>query len=108
MTRQFAFKPPYGVTFTQTADGTIIFNYTSNTRIILRDCLRNASRELTQEAITDVEKERKEEIERQRLPINKIQTLDSQINTLKSDLDEIPLSVIPSSLAEYHEMLDKF
>lgn len=88
----FMFKPPYGVTFNQFADGTIRFNYVATDTMTLSAALRDAANKLRDEAIERLRQARKEEVGKTQLPMTTVQQIDIQLNELVTQkvLEEMP------------------
>lgn len=80
---ELALRPPHGVAFVQWADGSIHIRYASANVVILRESLLGLARQLSEQAIKQLEAERQAEIDRQRMPMSRLETINTEIESLK-------------------------
>lgn len=95
---QIKVKPPARVSFTQWADGSIVFNYTAETATALQSVLYQAAETVIEHAIEQATNAKRAEVERQRLPVSRLESLDEEIGrlqTLKQQVGEKRASLPP-------------
>lgn len=85
MIKKILIKPPPGITFTQSIDGTITFNYTLENSMILRDILINSANILINELVHELELKRAKEDEDRKIPLSPSQVIANELRRLKEE-----------------------
>ncbi len=98
-------RPPPGVSFTQWGDGTIRIKYSTKDVLPIRKMLLDLARNLTNEALEKLKADKQAEIERQRLPLTRLQTINQEMQSLTTEMkgienESIDLSIIQSAIEE--------
>lgn len=96
---ELGMSPPPGVAFVQWADGSIRIRYSTRDVVPLREMLLNLARGLTEQAIRKLQVEREQEIERQKMPLSKLESITRELHQLESqtiELDPVDLSQLDS------------
>ena len=77
--------PPPGVAFTQWPDGSIQLTYSTDHVMPLRKMLIDNVKLLKDQAIAHLEKERQAEIDKQRMPLTRLERISKEMNQLKAN-----------------------
>ncbi len=98
-------RPPPGVSFTQWGDGTIRIKYSVRDVLPIRKMLLDLARNLTNEALEKLKADRQVELDRQRLPLTRLQTINLEMQSLQGemkaiDTESIDLSGLQSAIEE--------
>ncbi len=102
---ELGLTPPPGVAFIQWSDGSIRIRYATKDVVPIRSMLLNLARSLTEQAINKLQAEREVEIAKQRMPLTRLQTINTEMASLKKemtglDLDPIDLSGFERAINE--------
>lgn len=91
MSHQFetSLRPPPGVSFTQWADGSIRIKYSTRDVLAIRKTLLDLARNLTNEALDKLKADKNVEIERQRLPLTRLQQINLDMKSLETEMKGI-------------------
>ncbi len=98
-------RPPPGVSFTQWGDGTIKIRYSTRDVLLIRKMLLDLARNLTNEALEKLKADKQAELERQRLPLTRLQTINQDMQSLQAEMKGIDeesgdLSALQSAIEE--------
>lgn len=98
-------RPPPGVSFTQWGDGTIKIRYSTRDVLPIRKMLLDLARNLTNEALEKLKADKQVELERQRLPLTRLQTINQEMQTLQTEMKGIETETLDLSvLRAGHEL----
>lgn len=98
-------RPPPGVSFTQWGDGTIQIMYTTKDVLPIRKMLLDLARNLTNEALEKLKADKQAEIDRQRLPLTRLQTINQEMQSLQTEMkgidsETLDLGALQSAIEE--------
>lgn len=98
-------RPPPGVSFTQWGDGTIRMKYSTRDVLPIRKMLLDLARNLTNEALEKLKADKEAELERQRLPLTRLQTINKEMSSLQAEMkgiesESIDLSTLQEVIEE--------
>ena len=83
--KKISIKPPHGVSFTQSIDGTITFNYTLENSTLLRDVLIESCNQIIQILVNELETKKAEEEARRQIPLTTTQIINNELKRIKEE-----------------------
>jgi hypothetical protein len=99
MLHTIVLKPPPGVSVNQLADGSIRFHYTAETVQPFKKVLLQTAQNIIEAALTEVQRQKAAEIERQQLPITRMSAIDTELVKLAAQKEETTRQIAAIELA---------
>ena len=97
---ELGLTPPPGVAFIQWGDGSIRIRYAVKDVVPIRTMLLTLARSLTEQAVKKLAEERQAEIDKQKMPLSRLQQITNEMNTLNKEMTGIELEPVDLSAFE--------